>query len=130
MAERVATRSGWITFAGIMAVVAGGYNALSGIAALSDDDTLVAQASDVLYGIDLTAWGWFWLILGLVQILTGVLIFQRNTWGLWLGVGIASLSAMMTVIVMFVFPLWAIAVLTIDFLVLFGLLTQSDEFLA
>jgi hypothetical protein len=36
---------------------------------------------------------------------------------------------MLTVIVMFVFPLWAIAVLTIDFLVLFGLLTQS-EFLA
>ncbi len=129
MAENVAKRSGWITFAGLMAVVAGGYNALSGIAALSDDDTLVAQANEVLYGVDLTAWGWFWLIVGLVQILSGVLIFQRNTWGLWLGVGFASISAMMTVFVMFVFPLWAIAVLTIDFLVLFGLLTQSDEFL-
>jgi hypothetical protein len=34
------------------------------------------------------------------------------------------------VIVMFVFSLWAIAVLKIDFLVLYGLLTQSDEFLA
>ena len=37
---------------------------------------------------------------------------------------------MLTVVVMFVFPLWALAVLTIDMLVLFGLLTQSDEFLA
>jgi hypothetical protein len=129
VAENVAKRSGWITFAGLMAVVAGAYNALSGIAALSDDDTLVAQTNEVLYGVDLTAWGWFWLIVGLFQILSGVLIFQRNTWGLWLGVGFASLSAMMTVFVMFVFPLWAIAVLTIDFLVLFGLLTQSDEFL-
>jgi hypothetical protein len=36
---------------------------------------------------------------------------------------------MLTVIVMFV-PLWAIAVLAIDFLVLFALLTESDEFLA
>ena len=35
---------------------------------------------------------------------------------------------MMTVFVMFVFPLWAIAVLTLDFLVLYGLLTRSDEF--
>jgi hypothetical protein len=112
-----------------MAVVAGGYNVLSGIAALSDDDTVASQAQEVLYGIDLTAWGWFWLIVGVVQILAGVLIFQRNTWGLWLGVGFAAISAMMTVFVMFVFPLWAIAVLTIDFLVLFGLLTQSDEFL-
>jgi hypothetical protein len=37
---------------------------------------------------------------------TGVLIFQRNTCGLWLGVAFAGLSAMLTVIVMFVFPLW------------------------
>ena len=129
MADNVAKRSGWITFAGVMAVIAGGYNALSGIAALSDDDTVAAQASEVLYGIDLTAWGWFWLIIGVVQIITGALIFQRSVWGLWLGVIFAGLSAMLTVIVMFVFPLWAIAVLTIDFLVLFGLLTQSDEFL-
>jgi hypothetical protein len=129
MADNVVRRSGWITFAGLMAVVAGVYNSLSGIAALSDDDTLASQASEVLYSIDLTAWGWFWLIVGLVQILTGVLIFQRNTWGLWLGVGFASISAMMTVFVMFIFPLWAIAVLTLDFLILFGLLTQSDEFL-
>jgi len=44
------------------------------------------------YGIDLTAWGWFWLIVGLVQLLAGVLILQRNMWGLWLGVGIACLA--------------------------------------
>jgi hypothetical protein len=129
MAQDMTKRSGWITFAGLVAVIAGGYNALSGIAALSDDDTLAAQANEVLYGIDLTAWGWFWLIVGVGQLITGVLIFQRNPWGLWLGVGFAGLGAMLTVIVMFVFPLWAIAVLTLDFLVLFGLLTQSDEFL-
>jgi hypothetical protein len=129
VATNTEKRSGWITFAGVMAVLAGGYNTLSGIAALSDDDTLAAQAKDVLYGVDLTAWGWFWLLVGLAQILTAVLIFQRRPLGLWLGVGFAGLSAMLTVIVMFVFPLWALAVLTIDMLVLFGLLTQSDEFL-
>ena len=34
----------------------------------------------------------------------------------------------MTVFIIFVFPLWGIAVLAIDFLVLFALLTQADEF--
>jgi hypothetical protein len=128
MAEHVTKRSGWITFAGVAALIAGGYNALSGIAALADDDTLASQAKEVLYGIDLTAWGWFWLLVGVVQLITGVLILQRNAWGFWLGVSIAGLSAMLTLVVMFVFPLWAIAVLAIDFLVLYGLLTQSDEF--
>ena len=128
MADNVARRSGWVTFAGIAALIAGGYNALSGIAALSDDDTVAAQAQEVLYGIDLTAWGWFWLIVGIAQLVTGVLILNRNMWGLWLGVGGACASAFITVFVMFVFPLWAIAVLTLDFLVLFALLTQSEEF--
>jgi hypothetical protein len=130
MADGVRKRSGWITFAGVMALLAGGYNALSGIAALSDDDTVASLANEVLYGVDLTAWGWFWLLVGLAQLVTGVLILQRNPWGLWLGVGFAGLSAMLTVIVMFVFPLWALAVLTVDVLVLFGLLTESDEFIA
>jgi hypothetical protein len=128
VAEDLTRRSGWITFAGVAALIAGGYNALSGIAALSDDDTLAAQASEVLYGIDLTAWGWFWLLVGLLQVATGVLILQRNPVGLWVGVAIACISGFFTVFVMFVFPLWAIAILSIDFLVLYGLLTRSDEF--
>jgi hypothetical protein len=33
-----------------------------------------------------------------------------------------------TVLVIFVFPSWSIAVATLDSLVLYGLLTQSDEF--
>jgi hypothetical protein len=128
MAEHLTKRSGWITFAGVAALIAGGYNALSGIAALADDDTIAAQATQVLYGIDLTAWGWFWLLVGIVQLVAGVLILQRSGWGLGLGIAVASLSAFLTVFVMFVFPLWAIAVLAVDFLILYGLLTRSDEF--
>lgn len=128
MADTVRARSGWITFAGIAALIAGAYNALSGIAALTDDDTLAAQAKEVLFSVDLTAWGWFWLIVGIVQLVTGVLILQRSMTGLWLGVTAASLSGLMTVFIIFVFPLWGIAVLSIDFLVLFALLTRADEF--
>jgi hypothetical protein len=121
-------RSGWVTLAGLAALVAGGYNLLSGIAAVADDDTLTSRATEVLYGISVTGWGWFWLIAGLVQLLVGALILARNAYGLWLGVAIASLSAMMTVFVIFIFPLWAIAVLTLDFIVVYALLTHSDEF--
>ena len=64
----------------------------------------------------------------MIQVLTGILILGRNVWGLWLGVICACLSAFLTVFVMFTFPLWAIAVLTLDFLVLYALLTRSEEF--
>ena len=128
MANTLTKRSGWLTFSGVTALLVGGYNALSGIAALSDDETIAAQASQVLYGIDLTFWGWLWLLVGALQILAGVLVLRRNEWGRALGVTIAGLSALITVFVIFVFPLWAIAVLTLDALVLYGLLTTGDDF--
>jgi hypothetical protein len=128
VAEQVRKRSGWITFAGVMAFIAGGYNALSGIAAIANDDTVGSQVTKVLYGIDLTLWGWIWLITGVLQLVAGVLILQRKEWGLALGVAMAGLSAFITVFIIFVFPLWAIAVLTLDALVLYGLLAHGDEF--
>ena len=130
MATQVAQRkrSGWVTFAGVIALAAGAYNALSGIAAISDDDTLKAQATKVLYGIDFTAWGWFWLLLGAVQVVAGYLILQRNEWGRWLGMTMAAVSALFTVFVIFVFPLWAVTVLALDCLVLYALATRVDDF--
>jgi hypothetical protein len=121
-------RSGWVTFAGVVGLVVGAYHVVSGIGALTDDDTIRAQSADVLFGINVTAWGWFWLLLGAVQLVAGYLILQRNEWGRWLGIVMAGLSAMFTVFVIFVFPLWSIAVLTLDCLVIYGLLTESESF--
>jgi hypothetical protein len=123
----VRKRSGWVTTAGVVMLVAGGYNALSGIAAISDDDTLKAQATKVLYGIDIGTWGWLWLLAGIVQLITGILILQRNEWGLAMGVVVAGISAMLTVFVIFIVPLYAIAVLALDVLVIWALLSSSEE---
>jgi hypothetical protein len=128
MATTTVKRSGWVTFAGAIALVVGAYNALSGIAAIADDDTIEAQATKVLFGIDFTVWGWFWVFTGALQILAGVLILRRNEWGMALGVVMAGLSALITIFVIFVVPLWATAVLALDVLVLYGLITRRDDF--
>ena len=124
----VTRRSGWVTFAGIVALVVGVYHVLSGIGALSNDDAIQSQAADVLFGISVTAWGWFWVLLGAAQAVAGYLILQRNEWGRWLGMTMAAVSALFTVFVIFVFPLWAITVLALDCLVLYALASQVDDF--
>jgi hypothetical protein len=128
MATHTTKRTGWVTFAGVVMLVAGSYNALSGIAAITDDDTLASQATKVLYGIDLTAWGWLWLLAGALQLLAGILILRRNEWGMALGVVIAGFSALLTIFVIFIVPLWAITVLSLDVLVIYALLSRSDDF--
>ena len=121
-------RSSFVTFAGVLAVVVGFFNGIAGIAAISKDDSLEASAHEVLFNIDYTTWGWFWLILGIVQIGVGGLILARHPSGLLLGVVWASLSLILTVFVIFVYPFWAFAVIGINILIIWGLLDNADEF--
>src|SRR4029453_19409025 len=103
-------RSGWVTFAAVIAGVVAVYNILSGIAAISKDDQTEA-VSKLLYGVDISAWGWFWLLLGIVQLVTAWLIYSRNPLGQMLGLLWAFISASLSVLAIFVIPEWAIVVL-------------------
>jgi hypothetical protein len=126
--DTVATRrSGFVTFAGVLAILIGVYNAVGGIAAIAEDDRTEA-AAEVLFDVDITVWGWIWLVLGAVQIIVGGLILARHAMGLVLGVTWAAISAAMTVFVIFVYPIWALIVLGIDVLIIWGLLDNAEEF--
>jgi hypothetical protein len=122
------SRSGWVTFAGIAALVAGAYNALSALSTLVSDYPRIEQVEKLLFGVSVDAWAWFWLAVGLLQVLTGMLVLMRNLWGQVLGVGIASLSALTALFGLFEWPVWAFSVLMLDVLVLYALLTHGDEF--
>ena len=109
-------RSGWVTFAGVMASIAGVYNLLSGIAAIADDARLsqypgLGNIDEVLYGVDLSTWGWFWAIVGGLQLVIAGLILARNVLGQILGVVFASISAMLTVFILWIYPVWALVVM-------------------
>ena len=120
-------RTGWITFAAVLAGVAGAWNVLSGIAAIAEDDQTEALA-EVLYGVDITVWGWFWLILGIVQLVIAWLIYSRSSVGLILGVIWAGITASLAVFTIFVAPLWSLAVLGLSVTVIWALMTNPDEF--
>ena len=121
-------RSGWITFAGITALIAGAYNALSALSTLTTDYARIEQVEELLFGVSLDAWAWFWLFVGVTQVIAGVLLLMRNLWGQLLGIGIASLSAMTALFGLFEWPLWAFSVLMLDMLVIYALVTHADEF--
>ncbi len=126
-------RSGWVTYAGVMASIAGVYNLLSGIAAIADDARLsqypgLADIDEVLYGVDLSTWGWFWAIVGGLQLVTAGLIFARNKAGQMLGIVFASISAMLTVFIMWIYPVWALVVLALDMMIIYALTAHGEEF--
>lgn len=127
MATTTPRQSGWVTFTGVLAGIVAVYNILSGIAAIAEDD-VTERVGEVLYGINITAWGWFWLILGIVQLITAWLIISRNPTGQLLGLIWAFIGASLSVFTIFVAPYWSLVVLGINVLVIWALTAHTEEF--
>jgi hypothetical protein len=120
-------RSGWVTFAAVIAGIVGVYNVLSGIAAISKDDAF-QKGAEVLYGIDVTAWGWFWLILGIGQLVVAWLIYARHPLGQMLGLLWAFIVASLSVFTIFVAPFYSLAILGINVLIIWALVSGTEDF--
>ncbi len=128
MDNTTSSHSGWVTFAAVMVVIAGLYNVLSGAGAIAESESVTARVNEVLYGIDIKTWGWFWLVVGVAQLITGILLFSRSTIGDLMAIFGATVSASFTIFIIFVAPLWAITVLALDLGIIWIISANSDDF--
>ena len=119
--------SGWVTFAAIVVVIAGMFNLLSGIAAITETDQVKAL-NQVLYGINIEAWGWFWAAIGVAQLITAILLFARSPTGAMLAILGATISATFTIFLIFVAPLWAITVVALDIGIIWAITANIEDF--
>ena len=125
--QSVRIRSGWMTFAAIVAGIVGVFNVLSGIAAIAEDDQ-TERLNEVLFGVNITAWGWFWLIIGVLQVVTSWLIYQRSPVGQTLGLIWAFVIASLSVFMIFVAPIWALVVIGLSVTVIWALTAFPEDF--
>ena len=81
--------TGWVTYAGILLLVAGVSSIIDAIWAFRYDDTL----SDlVFFEGDLAVWGVIWLIIGGVLLAAGYAVFQGESWARWTGIIAGSVA--------------------------------------
>jgi hypothetical protein len=116
---------GWVVFAGIMLMIVGVVNTIGGIAAIDDANFYTANAQFVF--ADLNTYGWAITILGTVQVLVALGIWARNGFSRWMGVLFASLNAFVQLLMMPAFPLWSLAIFTVDLLIIYGLITYGGR---
>jgi len=121
------TYSGWVTFAGVVIFIAGMYNLLSGVAAITESDS-VKVLNEVLYGIDIEVWGWLWSAIGIAQLFTAILIFGRSPTGAMLALLGATIGALFTIFLSFVAPLWAMIVLALELVIIWAILAHPEDF--
>jgi hypothetical protein len=118
--------TGWITFAGVMMIIAGALNALYGLVAVVNDEWVVWGNRANLY-LDLSQWGWVHLVAGLVVLISGIGLFSGNFLARTVAVIVASVSLIANFFFIPAYPIWALIVVTIDVLVIWALTAHGKE---
>src|SRR4051812_48707836 len=113
-------RSGWVVFAAIMLLIAGSFDLMWGLAAVLNDEVVTVGGHGVIV-FDFTVWGWVHIVTGAIMIGAGWGLFSGAGWARWTAIGIATLSALLQIGVITTFPLWALAVIALDSIVIYQL---------
>jgi hypothetical protein len=119
MATTTATRaetSGWAeglaSFAGFMMIIIGAFGFFEGLAALIHGDYFVA-GRHYAYTVDVTAYGWWHLILGLIVAATGFGVLAARTWARWVGVTVLGINMIGQFFYIPYYPIWTVLIISL-----------------
>ena len=124
--ESLAWASGIALFAGILLATAGTFQFLQGLSAVLKDDVFV-RGIDYTYKIDLTGWGWFHMVVGVVIVAVGVGVVARQQWARVVGMGVAILQALMQFTFLPYYPLWSMLLIAMDILIVWALAQEWSQ---
>ncbi|MBI5105701.1 MAG: hypothetical protein HZB46_12105 [Solirubrobacterales bacterium] len=117
--------SDWVAFAGVMLLLLGMVNVVYGVAAIGDADFYIPHPKFVVG--DLGAWGWVVLIVGAIQFAAGCSLWLGGRWGVPVGIISAGANLIAQLMLLPAAPPLAIALFTLDVLVLYGLLAHAPR---
>ena len=123
---RQAWATGLALFAGAIMVTLGIMAILAGIAAIVHDNVYV-NLQGYVFSLDLTAWGWIHLILGVLILVTGGGVLTGKPWALAMGIMLASLNLLANFLFLPYSPWWSLMLAALDIAVIWALATYRPE---
>jgi hypothetical protein len=111
--------AGWLGFAGIMLGLAGTFNLIDGILAISTSRVYAPGAVYVFS--DLNTWGWIVLVLGVLQLVAAFAIFSGSELARWFGIVAAGANAIGQLMFIPAYPFWSLALFSMDILIIYAL---------
>lgn len=118
---------GWGVFAAVILIISGVLNILHGLQALIGPDTLYFAGEAGLFSLDIQAWGWFHLVLGVLLLLVGIALWGGATWARVIAVILVALNAIAQLTLIAAQPWISLAVLAMDILVIYALTVHGRE---
>ena len=122
--------SGWaigaIGFAASLLTLVGGFQVIAGLAAIINDDFFVV-ARNYAFDLDVSAWGWVHLVMGVLLVATGFGLFARSVWAGVAAIFLAMLSALANFFFIPYYPFWSLLIIALDVWVIWALSRPVDE---
>lgn len=122
------TWSGWIGFTGCLVLVIGIANFIEGLIAVIRGQYYVLTASQVIV-FDVKTWGWIMILWGIIVTLAGLGLLSGAGWARWftIFVGLITFFTQLGFLGAAQYPLWALTVLALTVIMLYGLLVHWDD---
>jgi hypothetical protein len=114
---------GFTAFAGVIMIMAGGFQSLSGLA----KDEFYVKTPNYVLNFDSTQWGWTHLLLGLLVLFAGFAVLSGQTWGRVVGIILAVLSALVNFAFIPVYPFWSITIIALDVFIIWALAAHGRD---
>ena len=117
---------GWTGFAAVMLIMIGVMDVIQGIVALANEDFFVVGEEWVLE-LNVTAWGWIHILVGIVLVLTGIGLLSGNTAARVVGVIVAAIVALLNFAWLPYYPVWSIIVIAICIAIIWALTAHGRD---
>jgi len=125
--EEVGTGSGWLVFAGTVLGLAGLMRIVDSIWAFRFDGALPDDLEDGTLGSNLTTYGWVWLVVGILLLVSSFLVLSRSQFARWVGLIAATISAISAMTWMPYYPIWSLTYVGIAVLVIYALTAHGGR---
>jgi hypothetical protein len=112
--------------AGLLLATVGVLQFLEGIAAVAKDDIIITGVN-YTYNWNVTAWGWIHIVLGILVALTGFALMTGAGWARVIAIFIAAVSIIANFLWMPHYPLWSIAIIVLDVVVIWAVSTWNTD---
>jgi uncharacterized membrane protein len=116
-------RGTWLDFAALLLFLVGMFNVIDGLAAIRDSNYV---ANQVLFS-SLHAWGWFFLIWGIIQLAAAFAVYRGAGWGIAAALVTAFFNAIAHLSAAKTYPVWSITIVVLDVLIMYGLVVHSGR---
>ena len=130
---RESTRQAWarggLVLAGTLMLIIGVYQILLGIAAIVNNKFFVV-GPNYAYTVNLTAWGWIHLGIGVVVALAGFYLFTASAAAKIIGIALLSISAIANFFFLPYYPLWSLLVIALDIFAIWAIAAVRTDYAA